>query len=110
MKCVFFFFKQKTAYEVRISDWSSDVFSSDLKATGEEAPAKGDLSPAELTMLRNLLHFSEHDADHVAIPRGEIIAVSADASWDERSGERRVGNACVRTCRCRWWQYHSNNN
>src|SRR3546814_18098017 len=29
--CVFFFFKQKTAYEMRISDWSSDVCSSDLK-------------------------------------------------------------------------------
>src|SRR3546814_9935565 len=30
MKCAFFFFKQKTAYEMRISDWSSDVCSSDL--------------------------------------------------------------------------------
>src|SRR3546814_2326112 len=28
--CVVFFFKQKTAYEMRISDWSSDVCSSDL--------------------------------------------------------------------------------
>src|SRR3546814_1830569 len=28
---VFFFFKQKTAYEMRISDWSSDVCSSDLE-------------------------------------------------------------------------------
>src|SRR3546814_6919519 len=28
--CVFFFFKQKTAYDMRISDWSSDVCSSDL--------------------------------------------------------------------------------
>src|SRR3546814_1556723 len=28
--CCFFFFKQKTAYEMRISDWSSDVCSSDL--------------------------------------------------------------------------------
>src|SRR3546814_1858653 len=28
---IFFFFKQKTAYEMRISDWSSDVCSSDLK-------------------------------------------------------------------------------
>src|SRR3546814_1856887 len=28
--CLFFFFKQKTAYELRISDWSSDVCSSDL--------------------------------------------------------------------------------
>src|SRR3546814_12500788 len=32
--CVFFFFKQKTAYEMRISDWSSDVCSSDLAAKG----------------------------------------------------------------------------
>src|SRR3546814_3158985 len=30
--CLFFFFKQKTAYEMRISDWSSDVCSSDLSA------------------------------------------------------------------------------
>src|SRR3546814_8491018 len=30
--CVFFFFKHKTAYELRISDWSSDVCSSDLIA------------------------------------------------------------------------------
>src|SRR3546814_7623412 len=29
--CCFFFFKQKTAYELRISDWSSDVCSSDLR-------------------------------------------------------------------------------
>src|SRR3546814_17243270 len=29
--CMFFFFKQKTAYELRISDWSSDVCSSDLR-------------------------------------------------------------------------------
>src|SRR3546814_6197061 len=29
-RCVCFFFKQKTAYEMRISDWSSDVCSSDL--------------------------------------------------------------------------------
>ncbi len=45
--------------------------------------SNGDLSPVERTMLRNLLHFSEHDADDVAIPRGEIIAISAGASWDE---------------------------
>src|SRR3546814_5063379 len=31
---VFFFFKQKTAYELRISDWSSDVCSSDLPVLG----------------------------------------------------------------------------
>ncbi len=43
----------------------------------------GDLSPVERQMLRNLLHFSEHDVDDVAVPRGEIIAMNADASWDE---------------------------
>src|SRR3546814_20278777 len=32
---IFFFFKQKTAYEMRISDWSSDVCSSDLRVTPE---------------------------------------------------------------------------
>src|SRR3546814_19873460 len=32
--CLFFFFKQKTAYEMRISDWSSDVCSSDLLLKG----------------------------------------------------------------------------
>src|SRR3546814_9731991 len=31
---IFFFFKQKTAYEMRISDWSSDVCSSDLASLG----------------------------------------------------------------------------
>ena len=45
--------------------------------------AKGDLSPLERQMIRNLLHFSEHDADDVAIPRGEIVAVPAAASFDE---------------------------
>src|SRR3546814_10609436 len=37
--CMFFFFKQKTAYEMRISDWSSDVCSSDL-ATALNAYAR----------------------------------------------------------------------
>src|SRR3546814_1258146 len=35
----FFFFKQKTAYEMRISDWSSDVCSSDLRAAGQPGAA-----------------------------------------------------------------------
>lgn len=55
----------------------------DEHPSGEGGKANGDLSSVELTMLRNLLHFSEHDADDVAIPRGEIIAISADASWTE---------------------------
>src|SRR3546814_6590504 len=35
---VFFFFKQKTAYDMRISDWSSDVCSSDLRGPGGHLP------------------------------------------------------------------------
>ena len=50
---------------------------------GADVDADGDLSPLERQMLRNLLHFSEHDADDVAIPRGEIIALPASATWDE---------------------------
>src|SRR3546814_10839205 len=37
---LFFFFKQKTAYELRISDWSSDVCSSDLVATLATIPGR----------------------------------------------------------------------
>lgn len=44
---------------------------------------RGDLSRVERQMLRNLLHFSEHDADDVAVPRGQIIAVDAAISWTE---------------------------
>ena len=43
----------------------------------------GDLSTTERQMLRNLLHFSEHDADDVAVPRGEIVAVDASLAWDD---------------------------
>jgi magnesium and cobalt transporter len=57
-----------------------DEHEDESAAGGETA---GDLSPTERQMLRNLLHFSEHDADDVAIPRGEIIAIPAAASWDE---------------------------
>src|SRR3546814_3961452 len=38
--CLFFFFKQKTAYEMRISDWSSDVCSSDLATPGPVGDAE----------------------------------------------------------------------
>ena len=53
---------------------------------GDDTPehsGTGDLSLVERQMLRNLLHFSEHDADDVAVPRGQIIAIEATASWDQ---------------------------
>src|SRR3546814_1481701 len=61
--CCFFFFKQKTAYEMRISDWSSDVCSSDLTVTvsGPDGPVTlvtdaaggyfvGELPPGDYTI------------------------------------------------------------
>src|SRR3546814_14594156 len=53
---VFFFFKQKTAYEMRISDWSSDVCSSDLVSP----PATGAISRAMAGSLS-----SAYEAPHL---------------------------------------------
>src|SRR3546814_13041140 len=49
---MFFFFKQKTAYEMRISDWSSDVCSSDLQLS--EAAARCDATGDRIVTLRPL--------------------------------------------------------
>jgi len=43
----------------------------------------GDLSPIERKMVRNLLQFGQQTVDDVAVPRGEIIAISESASFDE---------------------------
>lgn len=49
---------------------------------GDPAPdAKGDLSPLERTMVRNLLHFGERDAGDVGVPRADIIAVEEATSF-----------------------------
>src|SRR3546814_16404122 len=54
-KCFFFFFKQKTAYEMRISDWSSDVCSSDLCLATGLLPSDGDsLCLREIRRARGL--------------------------------------------------------
>src|SRR3546814_3751332 len=99
--CIFFFFKQKTAYEMRISDWSSDVCSSDL--------------PIER------VHVTDYTRRIVELPpggrRGFIRRASTQRSPDHgacarlrkhqrRSEERRVGKECVSTCRSRWSPYH----
>src|SRR3546814_12595020 len=65
-----FFFKQKTAYEMRISDWSSDVCSSDLFATGEYHMGKafdltsagliGGLSNARCSIVRPTCHADQN--------------------------------------------------
>ncbi|AHE54473.1 hypothetical protein NX02_13905 [Sphingomonas sanxanigenens DSM 19645 = NX02] len=51
--------------------------------TGGAIPAKGDLSPLERQMLRNLLHFGERTADDVGVPRADIVAIAETATFDE---------------------------
>lgn len=60
-----------------------DEHEDEQASEGAEDPAKGDLTSTERMMIRNLLHFSEHDADDVAVPRSQITAIPADATWDE---------------------------
>lgn len=45
--------------------------------------AKGDLTPLERQMVRNLLHFGERDAGDVGVPRADIIAVDEATSFDD---------------------------
>src|SRR3546814_4185029 len=60
---MFFFFKQKTAYELRISDWSSDVCSSDLvrkvESRGFDARADGGAPDASRPRPRKLATFAK---------------------------------------------------
>src|SRR3546814_6521406 len=89
----FFFFKQKTAYEMRISDWSSDVCSSDLSALGTPGLKLLDASYFPLDPTR------DPAADYAA---GHIPgALFMDLGGLARSEERRVGKECVSTCRSR---------
>ena len=47
----------------------------------DERPVAGDLSPIELQMVRNILHFGERDAGDVGVPRADIIAVEEKTSF-----------------------------
>src|SRR3546814_3261818 len=75
-----FFFKQKTAYEMRISDWSSDVCSSDLSNNHRVMLSHKDLQESLKKVMKKVKK--------------------------TRSEERRVGKECVSTCRSRWSPYH----
>src|SRR3546814_7706642 len=91
---LFFFFKQKTAYEMRISDWSSDVCSSDLIGRAFGGDAKLGIFAAHRLqiLLARLLDDLQQRTEEFDI--------------GTRSEERRVGKECVSTCRSRWSPYH----
>src|SRR3546814_9053901 len=99
---VFFFFKQKTAYEMRISDWSSDVCSSDLRKV------RTVIADADTTFQMEQGPLMSKTRTYVAYPdKFRIDATVAGAQVIQvRSEERRVGKECVSTCRSRWSPYH----
>src|SRR3546814_2609599 len=79
----FFFFKQKTAYEMRISDWSSDVCSSDLQPQRIDAVERlrsgrhlhdGQRAPLRRAHTahrqRQMIDLRLHDARYLAVPLG----------------------------------------
>src|SRR3546814_8504749 len=95
VNCIFFVFvffvKQKTAYEMRISDWSSDVCSSDLA------------DPEQLVLPPIMGALYGYDSVNVEAQARDPHSL---LNWMRRSEERRVGKECVSTCRSRWSPYH----
>jgi EAL domain-containing protein (putative c-di-GMP-specific phosphodiesterase class I) len=77
---VFFFFKQKTAYEIHASDWSSDVCSSDLLVRWN-SPTRGQVSPADFIPLA--------EQTGLIVPIGEWVlrtACAEAAAWPNHVG------------------------
>src|SRR3546814_6459535 len=93
--CVVFFFKQKTAYEMRISDWSSDLCSSDLQ-------------PRDLRSIFLVVEKQKANEPHATYPtqHNKVLLARISTTARVRSEERRVGKECVSTCRSRWSPYH----
>src|SRR3546814_8242480 len=126
---------------MRISDWSSDVCSSDLRyliaakdlallaliiviARVEADSTCLDILLRHALRLDPIDHAAHFDrvlphrldrarriAGHARADNGHIgrkLNLLKDHQLDQRgrSEERRVGKACVSTCRSRWWQYH----
>src|SRR3546814_15625417 len=97
---------------MRISDWSSDVCSSDLLfgqrlQRGETATAGLDFELAALSFAHDKV--LEQAARSNVCPQlevGQHVARLANVARARRSEERRVGKECVSTCRYRWSPYH----
>src|SRR3546814_15465982 len=119
----FFFFKQKTAYEMRISDWSSDVCSSDLSTfhrrhgrDGQKQQFIGSDTAAGAGQVRGAgrgnHYVRRRISQHAHVCARYRRALGAGHCADRcpapcRSEERRVGKECVSTCRSLWSADHS---
>src|SRR3546814_5907931 len=105
----FFFFKQKTAYEMRISDWSSTCALPIYRLMPLRVSPEGEmvgLNQAEhgagSAMLDLVNDMERHRSEgYFAQPVRVVIG-----SEVERSEERRVGKGGVSTCRYRWSSDH----
>src|SRR3546814_18918705 len=119
MSCLLcFFFKQKTAYDMRISDWSSDVCSSDLSGGRSGAPRGVPLrqSAAPPRQCQRSHHWSCRPPGGPGPRSSPILSqvIRARVRHNRpcyqrrlrRSEERRVGKVCVSTCRSRWSPEH----
>src|SRR3546814_19488515 len=109
---------------MRISDWSSDVCSSDLLVAAIQIRAPRELQSIgyhttgdrrrDLGVLELLLAVRQRRRSfaHLCFESGNALGVGAAADQVElalhfsRSEERRVGKECVSTCRSRWSPYH----
>src|SRR3546814_13091508 len=101
---------------MRISDWSSDVCSSDLLAAADPRFLRMTERACIFGEPRLVVIRAEHQLDHRghrrALLRAEPRVVQQFGKGarlhlgGERSEERRVGKECVSTCRSRWSQYH----
>src|SRR3546814_8007484 len=107
LSVVFFFCEPTTAYEMRSSDWSSDVCSSDLRLS-VAAPAT--CKPGQrLPHIVLVLDESSYDitaAPGVKVPPGYRSHFRSFDGKERRSEERRVGKECVSTVRSRWSAMH----
>src|SRR3546814_19543688 len=97
---MFFFFKQKTAYEMRISDWSSDVCSSDLPAAhiARDQPRVTRQRADDSAMFAMRAHRAD---DRLGAQAGQSTICVWVTSATSRSAEGRVGKGWVRKGRSR---------
>src|SRR3546814_11886768 len=98
---------------MRISDWSSDVCSSDLIGTGEDVylVVQVDQAATAATAATVAITLESSAAAGLTSPTVHFTSATyalADltAGKELRSEERRVGKECVSPCRSRWSPYH----
>src|SRR3546814_12551449 len=89
---MFFFFKQKTAYEMRISDWSSDVCSSDL---GTNAGLKRVSAGTEAASYTELLHVRRRFIHKEALRSATALVTNAVLATRDQRIWGEAGTACA---------------